>query len=98
MASVPAASAVRAAISLVLAVIPQLRAAGVVADRDWLGKAFASLRPFGGIACLPIAAGERSAFRAAVAAGLILRELRLEAASLEDLFARATSAGGEGPA
>jgi ABC-2 type transport system ATP-binding protein len=37
-------------------------------------------------------------FRAAVAAGLVLRELRLEAASLEDLFARATSAGGEGPA
>jgi ABC-2 type transport system ATP-binding protein len=34
-------------------------------------------------------------FRAAVAAGLVLRELRLEAASLEDLFARATSATGE---
>jgi len=37
-------------------------------------------------------------FRAAVAAGLVLRELRLEAASLEDLFARATSASGERPA
>jgi ABC-2 type transport system ATP-binding protein len=37
-------------------------------------------------------------FRAAVAAGLVLRELRLEAASLEELFARATSAGGERPA
>ena len=37
-------------------------------------------------------------FRAAVAAGLVLRELRLEAASLEELFARATSAGGESPA
>ena len=34
-------------------------------------------------------------FRAAVAAGLVLRELRLEAASLEELFARATSANGE---
>ena len=37
-------------------------------------------------------------FRAAVAAGLVLRELRLEAASREELFARATSAGGERPA
>jgi ABC-2 type transport system ATP-binding protein len=37
-------------------------------------------------------------FRAAVAAGLVLRELRLEAASLEDLFARATSADGGRPA
>ncbi len=37
-------------------------------------------------------------FRAAVAAGLVLRELRLEAASLEELFARATSASGERPA
>ena len=37
-------------------------------------------------------------FRAAVAAGLVLRELRLEAASLEELFARATSADGERPA
>ena len=37
-------------------------------------------------------------FRAAVAAGLILRELRLEAASLEELFARATSPSGERPA
>ncbi len=37
-------------------------------------------------------------FRAAVAAGLVLRELRVEAASLEDLFARATSGGGEGSA
>ena len=34
-------------------------------------------------------------FRAAVAGGLVLRELRLEAASLEELFARATSATGE---
>ena len=34
-------------------------------------------------------------FRAAAGAGLVLRELRLEAASLEDLFARATSAAGE---
>src|SRR3954469_6359047 len=34
-------------------------------------------------------------FRAAAAAGLVLRELRLEVASLEDLFARATSAPGE---
>jgi ABC-2 type transport system ATP-binding protein len=33
-------------------------------------------------------------FRAAVAAGLVLRELRLEVASLEELFARATSADG----
>jgi ABC-2 type transport system ATP-binding protein len=37
-------------------------------------------------------------FRAAVAAGLTLRELRLEAGSLEELFARATSADGERPA
>jgi ABC-2 type transport system ATP-binding protein len=37
-------------------------------------------------------------FRAAVAAGLVLRELRLEAASLEELFARATAANGERPA
>jgi ABC-2 type transport system ATP-binding protein len=37
-------------------------------------------------------------FRAAAAAGLALRELRLEAASLEELFARATSATGERPA
>ena len=37
-------------------------------------------------------------FRAAAAAGLVLRELRLEAASLEELFARATSATGERPA
>ena len=37
-------------------------------------------------------------FRAAVAGGLVLRELRLEAASLEELFARATSADGERPA
>ena len=35
-------------------------------------------------------------FRAAVAGGLVLRELRLEAASLEELFARATSATKEG--
>ena len=33
-------------------------------------------------------------FRAAVAAGLVLRELRAEAASLEELFTRATAAGG----
>ena len=32
-------------------------------------------------------------FRAAVAGGLVLRELRVEAASLEDLFARATTDG-----
>ena len=37
-------------------------------------------------------------FRAAITAGLVLRELRLEAASLEELFARATSASGERPA
>jgi ABC-2 type transport system ATP-binding protein len=37
-------------------------------------------------------------FRAAVAAGLTLRELRAEAPSLEDLFVRATSASGEPPA
>ena len=36
-------------------------------------------------------------FRAAVTAGLVLRELRLEAASLEELFARATDADGERP-
>ena len=34
-------------------------------------------------------------FRAAVAAGLALRELRVEAPSLEELFVRATSEGGE---
>jgi ABC-2 type transport system ATP-binding protein len=37
-------------------------------------------------------------FRAAVAAGLALRELRVEAPSLEDLFARATADDGEPPA
>jgi ABC-2 type transport system ATP-binding protein len=37
-------------------------------------------------------------FRAAVAAGLVLRELRLETATLEDLFARATSTTGESSA
>jgi ABC-2 type transport system ATP-binding protein len=37
-------------------------------------------------------------FRAAVAAGLALRELRPEAGSLEELFARATSADGGRPA
>jgi ABC-2 type transport system ATP-binding protein len=37
-------------------------------------------------------------FRAAAAAGLALRELRLEAPSLEEIFARATSENGERPA
>ncbi|HVV49471.1 MAG TPA: hypothetical protein VHO06_07425, partial [Polyangia bacterium] len=37
-------------------------------------------------------------FRAAVTAGLTLRALRLEAPSLEEIFARATAAGGERPA
>ena len=37
-------------------------------------------------------------FSAAAAAGLILRELRVEAPSLEEIFARATSGNGERPA
>ena len=48
-----------------LMVSEDLGPAGATVGRDFVSKAFASLRPYGGVACLPIADDDRATFAAA---------------------------------
>ncbi len=95
------AGARRVIVELSAAELPRatelLRTVAGVAAVAPLGETRLALTPASG-ASDDEGALREAVFRAAVAAGLVLRELRPEAASLEELFARATSRNGERPA
>jgi outer membrane protein assembly factor BamB len=60
-----------------LMVSEDLGAVGAVVGKDFLSKAFASLRPYGGVACLPVSADDQAALPGLVAdAGLANARVR----------------------